>query len=88
MPQSPVFSQLTLIVQDMDVGLGFYRRLGVTVDAELGPVHAAAHLPGGMLIEWDTIEFVAEWDRMRLTTPSGVAAMRSSMIPMATASAS
>jgi len=62
MPQPPVFSQITLIVQNMDASLGFYRRLGVTVDAAPGAVHAATHLQGGMLIEWDTIEFVAQWD--------------------------
>lgn len=62
MPQQPMLSQLNLVVRDMDATLGFYRRLGLSVEVDPGDFHAAAHLPNGVIIEWDSIEFVPQWD--------------------------
>jgi uncharacterized glyoxalase superfamily protein PhnB len=58
----PAFSQLNLVVSDMGAALAFYRRLGLSVEASPDAVHASASLPGGLLIEWDTAEFAAQWD--------------------------
>ncbi len=46
----------------MDATVAFYRRLGLTIDAEPGAPHVAARLPNGMVIEWDSTEFVPQWD--------------------------
>jgi hypothetical protein len=35
--EAPGFNQVNLIVRDMDKTVAFYRRLGLTIDAELGP---------------------------------------------------
>jgi catechol 2,3-dioxygenase-like lactoylglutathione lyase family enzyme len=58
----PVLNQLNLVVADMEATLAFYRRLGLTVDAESGAQHVAMELPGGPRIEFDTTEFVPQWD--------------------------
>jgi catechol 2,3-dioxygenase-like lactoylglutathione lyase family enzyme len=58
----PVLNQLNLVVQDMGAALAFYRRLGLTIDAEPDSQHAAAALPGGLTLEFDTTRFVAQWD--------------------------
>lgn len=75
MPQQPVLSQLNLVVRDMDATLGFYRRLGLNVDVDQGDFHAAAHLPNGMLIEWDSTEFVRQWDTGWNATTGGSAVL-------------
>ncbi len=62
MPQQAGLNQLNLVVRDMDATLGFYRRLGLDVEADPGAFHAAAHLPSGMLIEWDRAEFFSQWN--------------------------
>jgi len=62
MPQQPMLSQLNLVVSDMDATLGFYRRLGLSVEVDPGDFHAAAHFPNGVIIEWDSTEFVPQWD--------------------------
>lgn len=62
MSDQPVLSQLNLVARDMDSTLTFYRRLGLEIEAEPGAFHAAANLPGGMLIEWDSTEFFSQWD--------------------------
>jgi catechol 2,3-dioxygenase-like lactoylglutathione lyase family enzyme len=54
----PVFSQLNLVVRDMDAAVAFYRRLGLPVAVHQGGYHAEAALPNGALIEWDTTESV------------------------------
>lgn len=59
---TPVFAQLNLVTGDMDATLAFYRRLGLTIDAEPGAIHAAVELPGGMTVEWDTVGFARQWD--------------------------
>jgi predicted lactoylglutathione lyase len=64
MSDSPraVFSQLNLIVTDLDATLAFYRRLGLQIQATPDAVHAEASLPGGLSIEWDTADSAALWD--------------------------
>ena len=61
-PSGPAFSQLSLVVGDMNAALAFYRRLGLRAEATPDAKHASASLPGGLLIEWDTAEFAAAWD--------------------------
>lgn len=62
MPQQPGLNQPNLVVWDMDATLGFYRSLGLDIEADPGAFHAAAHLPSGMLIEWDRAEFFSQWN--------------------------
>lgn len=57
-----VFSQLNIVVSDMDAALTFYRRLGLDPKVTPDDVHAAASLPGGLSIEWDGAEFATLWD--------------------------
>lgn len=59
---SPVLGQINIVVQDMDVTLTFYRRLGLTIEAEPGAPHVAVELPGGLLVEFDEADLVAQWD--------------------------
>ncbi len=58
----PVFSQLNLVVKDMQATTAFWRRLGLSPEVTAGGTHAAADLPGGLHMEWDTAEFAAQWD--------------------------
>lgn len=58
----PVLNQLNLVVKDMDATLAFYRRLGLTIDAEAGAQHVAVAFPNGMLVEFDSTQFVLQWD--------------------------
>ena len=58
----PVLNQLNLVVQDMDATVAFYRRLGLAIDTEPGAQHAATTLPTGMVVEFDSTDFVAHWD--------------------------
>lgn len=62
MGHQPVLSQLNLAVRDMDAAVAFYRRLGLPVEAEPGAKHVAVTLASGLLIEWDTTDFIAQWD--------------------------
>ena len=62
MGHQPVLSQLNLAVRDMDATVAFYRRLGLPVEAEPGAQHVAVTLSSGLLIEWDTTDFIAQWD--------------------------
>jgi len=62
MGYQPVLSQLNLTVRDMDAAVAFYRRLGLPVTVHAGAYHAEATLPNGALIEWDTTEFIPQWD--------------------------
>lgn len=57
-----MFSQLSLVVSDLNSSLAFYRRLGLTAEATPDGGHATAHLPSGLVLEWDTAEFAAQWD--------------------------
>ncbi|PYI65481.1 glyoxalase [Arthrobacter livingstonensis] len=62
MTYEPVLGQINLVVRDMDAAVAFYRHLGLTIDAGPGAVHASSRLPNGMLLEWDSVEFVPHWD--------------------------
>ncbi len=57
-----VFSQLNLVVSDMEATMAFWRKLGLSPEVTSGGAHATADLPGGLHIEWDTAEFAAQWD--------------------------
>jgi uncharacterized glyoxalase superfamily protein PhnB len=57
-----VFSQLNIVVSDMDAALKFYRHLGLDAKADPEGAHANASLPGGVRIDWDSAEFAATWD--------------------------
>jgi len=46
----------------MGATIAFYRRLGLETDADAGAYHVALRLPGGMLLEFDSTEFVPKWD--------------------------
>ncbi len=61
MTYEPVLDQVNLVVRDMEATIAFYRRFGLTIDAGPGQ-HASSRLPNGMLIEWDSVEFVPQWD--------------------------
>jgi uncharacterized glyoxalase superfamily protein PhnB len=56
------FSQLNMVVTDMAATLAFWRRLGLSPEVTPDGGHATADLPGGLHIEWDSIEFAAQWD--------------------------
>jgi uncharacterized glyoxalase superfamily protein PhnB len=58
----PAFSQVNLVVGDMDATLAFYRLLGLEIEAGAGAEHVAVELAGGLRIEWDTVPFAASWD--------------------------
>jgi catechol 2,3-dioxygenase-like lactoylglutathione lyase family enzyme len=62
MGYEPVLGQLNLAVRDMDAAVAFYRRLGLPVTVDPGAFHASVTLPNGTLIDWDTTEFVPQWD--------------------------
>ncbi len=61
-PDQPILNQLNLVVADMDATVSFYRRLGLPIDAQPGAHHVAVELAGGMLVEFDSVQFVSEWD--------------------------
>ncbi|HEX3459908.1 MAG TPA: VOC family protein [Acidimicrobiales bacterium] len=60
--EAPGFNQINLIVRDMDKTVAFYRRLGLTIDAEPGSEHVGVSFPNGMSIDLDTVGFVPMWD--------------------------
>jgi uncharacterized glyoxalase superfamily protein PhnB len=62
MGHQPVLAQLNVAVRDMDAAVAFYRRLGLAIEVDAAAHHAAATLPNGVLIEWDTTEFIPQWD--------------------------
>ncbi|HKA28301.1 MAG TPA: VOC family protein [Candidatus Binatia bacterium] len=60
----PVLAQLNLVVADMAATVRFYRRLGLTIDDRhpFAAHHLEAAMPGGFLLEFDSIEFARRWD--------------------------
>jgi predicted lactoylglutathione lyase len=58
-----MLKQLNVIVRDVDATVAFYRRLGLEIDAEPGAQHVAVTLPNGMLLEFDSTAFTAQWSR-------------------------
>jgi catechol 2,3-dioxygenase-like lactoylglutathione lyase family enzyme len=57
-----VLNQLNLVVRDMDATVAFYKRLGLPIKVSPGAQHASVTLPNGLLVEFDTVEFVPQWD--------------------------
>lgn len=62
MADQPILNQLNLAVRDMDATVAFYRRLGLVIDAPSGAPHVGVTLPNGLLLEFDTVSFVRQWD--------------------------
>lgn len=60
--EAPVFNQLNLIVRDMAKTVAFYRLLGLHIEAEPGSQHVSVHFPNGVLLDFDSVEFVPMWD--------------------------
>jgi uncharacterized glyoxalase superfamily protein PhnB len=56
------FSQLNLVVSDMDAAVDFWQRLGLEITVGPDGRHASATLAEGIVIEWDTADFAARWD--------------------------
>jgi catechol 2,3-dioxygenase-like lactoylglutathione lyase family enzyme len=57
-----LMNQINLVVRDMDATVAFYRRLGLSIDADRGSQHVAMTLANGFLVEFDTADFVQHWD--------------------------
>ena len=57
-----MLNQLNLVVRDMDATVAFYKRLGLPIKVSPGAQHASVTLPNGLLVEFDTVEFVPQWD--------------------------
>ena len=81
----PPLNQLNLVVRDMEATLAFYRRLGLTLNVAPGAQHAAAPMPNGVSLEFDSTAFVSQFDSgwsgstggstvlgFQLDTPEGV----------------
>lgn len=69
----PAYSQLNIIVKDMKATVDFYRRLGLSIDANGDEVHVEVAFPNGITIEFDTIESVHVWNSgWKGSTGSGV----------------
>lgn len=68
-PTQPVFSQMNLVVTDMDATLAFYRALGLEFadhtgrewPAGSGARHAEVTMPSGMHLEFDNVEMTKLW---------------------------
>ena len=58
----PLLTQLNLVVGDMDKTVAFYRLLGLAIDATAGSEHVAVPLPNGVLLEFDSVDFVPTWE--------------------------
>jgi uncharacterized glyoxalase superfamily protein PhnB len=62
----PVLNQLNLVVHDVAASIGFYRLLGLTVEAAAHPDwaahHATAIMPNGVRLEFDSLAFAKQWD--------------------------
>ena len=56
------FNQVNLVVRDMEATIAFYRKLGLAIEAEPGAPHVAVHFPSGLHLEFDTTDFVGQWD--------------------------
>ncbi len=66
MPATPILNQFNLVVSDMEATVAFYRRLGLTipdVDGAWPNNHRSATTPGGIALDFDTVEFAREWDQ-------------------------
>ncbi|CAB4243799.1 Glyoxalase/Bleomycin resistance protein/Dioxygenase superfamily protein [Methylacidimicrobium sp. AP8] len=73
--ESPLLSQINLIVREMDASIAFYRRLGLDIRRasapDWAPHHAEAVLPGGVRLEIDTVAGARRWNPGGRPTPGG-----------------
>ena len=62
--RQPVLSGVSLFVADMDATVAFYRRLGLSIDTDprWGSHHVAVVMPGGLSLEFDSIELTKSYD--------------------------
>lgn len=58
----PLLTQVNLVVKDMAKTVAFYRLLGVAIDPKPRPEHVAVTFPNGVLLEFDSVDFVPTWD--------------------------
>lgn len=58
----PTLDQLNLVVEDMDATRAFYAHLGLVIDVAPDGRHASAQLKPDLTVEFDTVDFVAQWD--------------------------
>jgi catechol 2,3-dioxygenase-like lactoylglutathione lyase family enzyme len=61
----PVLHQFNLVVRDMAATVAFYRRLGLTIpdtEPQWEAQHRNAVTPGGVDLDFDSVEFAAQWD--------------------------
>jgi predicted lactoylglutathione lyase len=66
MADGPVLDQVNVVVTDMEAIVNFYRRLGLTIpetDPDFQPHHRTAQLPGGIDLDFDSVEFAQHWDK-------------------------
>ena len=73
MSGTPVLNQFSLVVSDMEATVAFYRRLGLTIpdhDPAWPNNHRSATTPGGIDLDFDTVEFARVWDQ-GWTAPAG-----------------
>ncbi len=74
MPATPILNQFNLVVSDMEATVAFYRRLGLTipdVDGAWPNNHRSPAMPGGIDLDFDTVEFAREWDQGWTARPGG-----------------
>ena len=60
----PVLDQFNLVVTDMEATVAFYRTLGLTIpdiEPEWQGRHRSAVLPGGIDLDFDSVEFAHTW---------------------------
>lgn len=65
MTDEPVLHQFNLVVRDMAATVAFYRRLGLTIpdtEPQWEAQHRNAVTPGGVDLDFDSVEFAAQWD--------------------------
>jgi catechol 2,3-dioxygenase-like lactoylglutathione lyase family enzyme len=66
MAESPKMDQVNLVVTDMEATVAFYRRLGLTIPDlkdEFQAHHRSARTPGGLDLDFDSVEFARHWDK-------------------------
>src|SRR4051794_12018159 len=72
--ERPVLSQINIVVRDMEATVAFYRLLGLDVPdtlPEWQAHHRTATMPGGLDLDFDSVEFTRVWDRGWGTRPHG-----------------
>ena len=65
MTDPPILDHLSIVVRNMEAAVAFYRRLGLTIpdsDSAFQAHHRSAQIPGGIDLDFDSIEFAHHWD--------------------------